>query len=73
MNNSPETAKRPPGRPRKPLDGHSREARFTVNIPPYRVESLRRMAERQGLPLSGFMRQAILNRLDKLERLEKTG
>jgi hypothetical protein len=68
MSKSQETAKRPPGRPHLPEDEQCRKGRFTINLPPYRVRQLRAVAERQGLAISAFMRQAVLTRLDEIDR-----
>lgn len=73
MSNSQETVKRSPGRPRIPEGEQCRRGRFTINIPPYRVRQLREVAQRQGLQISAFMRQAVLNRLDEIDRVDRAG
>lgn len=71
MNNNNEIKERVKGKtgPKpKPKEQLCREGRFMVNIPPVRIPQLKRVAAAQGLPMSSFMRQAIFNRLDDLDR-----
>lgn len=59
------TSKR--GAPPKVQGTHVTDFRISVNIPGNREEQLRRISERQGLPLAAFMRQSVLLRLDDLD------
>ena len=57
-----------PGPKPKPEEELAKMGRFMVNIPPVRIPQIRRVAASQGLPMSAFMRQAVFNRLDELDR-----
>lgn len=56
------------GAPIKDEGTHVTDFRTSVNIPGNRIEQLKRIAERHGLPLAAFMRQSVLLRLDELDR-----
>ena len=56
------------GAPPKPIEEHCMQGRFMVNLPPIQTERLRAAAKRQGLPVSAYMRQAVLNRIDQDEK-----
>ncbi len=57
------SAGRPFKRPESLID-----FRITVSFPRCREDELREQAERQGLNLSSFVRQAVLNHMEKLNR-----
>lgn len=59
-----QVVKRSPGRPRKTsLD--LVEVRFSMSFPNVREEDLRRAAQREGLPISSYLRRVVLLHLDK--------
>lgn len=69
--NKNKAVKEPKGKPGpkpKPEEEQCRLGRFMVNIQPKRIPQLKRIVDSQGLSIAAFLRLAVYNKLDEIDR-----